>query len=323
MSAAMTKWIVAALVAVNAAAHAIAQDYPNRPIRIIQGFAPGGNADTVARILGGEVSKGLGQPMIVEARPGAGGNLGSDAVAKAAPDGYTLLLATGGHAVSGALYKSLPYSSVDGFEWISTASVISFVLVGRSDAKAQSLRELLQAARSNPGSVTYGTAGVGATQHLTGELLASMAAVKLTHVPYKGDAAAVTALLGGEIHCIIAPATTVLSHIKAGKFTALAVSGNTRWAGLPEVPTVEEGGVAGFDVRSWTGLAAPAGTPRPIVNRLNAELLRALRVPEVRGRLEQIGGEVRGSTPEEMRTHVASEVQRWSKVIREANIERQ
>jgi tripartite-type tricarboxylate transporter receptor subunit TctC len=150
-----------------------------------------------------------------------------------------------------------------------------------------------------------------------------MAEVKLLHVPYKGDAAAVTALLGGEIDFIVAPATTVLSHIKAGKFTALGVSANTRWAGLPAVPTVIEGGVEGFDVRSWTGLAAPAGTPRPIVNRLNAELLRALQVPEVRARLEQIGGEVRGSTPDETRIHVASEVQRWSKVIREANIERQ
>jgi len=322
MSTARTRWIVAAFVAVNAATVAIAQDYPIRPIKIIQGFAAGGNADAVARILGGEMSKGLGQPMIVESRPGAGGNLGADAVAKAAPDGYTLLLATGGHAVSGALYKSLPYNSVDGFEWISTSSVISFMLVGRGDAKARSLRELLQAARSSPGSVTFGTAGIGATQHLTGELLASMAGVKLTHVPYKGDAAAVTGLLGGEVNFVIAPATTVLSHIKAGRFIALGVSGNTRWAGLPEVPTVVEGGVAGFDVRSWTGMAAPAGTPRAIVNRLNAELLRALQVPDVRGKLEAIGGEVRGATPEEMRNHVASEVARWSRVIREANIQR-
>ena len=322
MSTARTRWIVAAFVAVNAATVAIAQDYPIRPIKIIQGFAAGGNADAVARILGGEMSKGLGQPMIVEAKPGAGGNLGADAVAKAAPDGYTLLLATGGHAVSGALYKSLPYNSVDGFEWISTSSVISFMLVGRGDAKARSLRELLQAARSSPGSVTFGTAGIGATQHLTGELLASMAGVKLTHVPYKGDAAAVTGLLGGEVNFVIAPATTVLSHIKAGRFIALGVSGNTRWAGLPEVPTVVEGGVAGFDVRSWTGMAAPAGTPRALVNRLHAELLRALQVPDVRGKLEAIGGEVRGATPEEMRNHVASEVARWSRVIREANIQR-
>ncbi len=318
----IAKWAVAAFVAINAIPAAIAQEYPNRPIKMIQGFAPGGNADVVARILGQEMSKGLGQPIIVEARPGAGGTLGSDAVARAAPDGYTLLLATGGHSVSGALYKSLPYNPVDSFEWISTASFISFVLVERSDAKLRTLRELLQAARAKPGSISFGSAGIGATQHLTGELLASMADVKLLHVPYKGDSAALTGLLGGEINFVVAPATATLPHVKAGKLIVLGVASSSRWQGMPDVPTVAESGVAGFEVRSWTGIGTPAGTPRPIVNRLNAEMQRVLQVPEVRSKLESIGGDVQGSTSEELRNHVAREVARWSKVIREANIQR-
>ena len=315
--------LVCALGLAAAAAGAAAQDYPNRPLKIVQGFAPGGNADTIARVLAQEMSKGLGQPIVVEARPGAGGNLAPDAVARATPDGYTLLLVTGGHAVSGALYKSLTYQTVDSFEMISTATFFPFVIIVRSDARLQSLPALLQGARAAPESITFGTAGIGATQHLTGELLASMAGVKLLHVPYRGDAAALTGLLGGETTFVIAPATAALPHIKAGKLKAVAVTGSTRWQGMPDVPTVEEGGVAGFDVRSWIGLATTAGTPRAIVDRLNAEMQRALGVPEVRARLEGFGGEVRGSTPAEMRGRVVTEVQRWARVIRDAKIQQQ
>jgi tripartite-type tricarboxylate transporter receptor subunit TctC len=303
-----------------AALGAVAQEYPNRPLRIIQGFPPGGNADVVARILAQEMSKGLGQPIVVEARPGAGGNIAAEAVAKAAPDGYTLLLVTGGHAVAGASYKSLPYHSVDSFAMISTATFFPFVIATRTDGKFQSLPALLQAAKAAPNAVTCGAAGPGVTQHLTGELLAGTAGVKFLYVPYKGDAGAVTALLGSQIDFIITPATAILPHVKSGAFKALAATGSVRWQGMPEVPTVEESGVPGFDVRSWIGLATTAGTPRPIVERLQAEVQRTLQVPEVRARLEQIGGDVRGSTPEEMRERVATEVQRWAKVIRDANI---
>lgn len=315
--------LVFALALAAAATGATAQDYPTRPLKIIQGFAPGGNADTIARVLAQEMSKGLGQPIVVEARPGAGGNLAADAVAKAAADGYTLLLVTGGHAVSGALYKSLSYQTLQSFEMISTATFFPFMVIVRSDAKVQTLPALLQAARAAPASITFGTAGVGATQHLTGELLASIAGVKFLHVPYRGDAAALTALLGGETTFVIAPATAALPHIKAGKLKAVAVTGSTRWQGMPDVPTVEEGGVAGFDVRSWIGLATTAGTPSPIVERLTAEMQRALGVPEVRAKLEGFGGEVRGSTSAEMRSRVATEVQRWARVIREAKIQQQ
>jgi tripartite-type tricarboxylate transporter receptor subunit TctC len=310
-------------LAIALSAVALAQDYPNRPIKIIQGFAPGGNADTVARILAQELAKGLGQPVIVEAKPGAGSTIAADAVAKAAPDGHTLLLVTGGHSVAGALYRTLPYHSVDSFEMISTVTFFPFLVIVRADDAATSLQGLIESARAKPESVTFGSAGIGATQHLTGELLGSAAGVKFLHVPYKGDSAALTGLLGGEIRFVVAPATAALSQIRAGRLRALATTGATRWQGMPELQTVAEGGIAGFDVRSWMGLATTAGTPRAIVARLNAEMQRTLGVAEVRKRLEDIGGEVRGSTPEEMRARVVGELQNWGRVIREANIARQ
>lgn len=315
--------LIAALAAVVLALGAQAQDYPIRPIRIIQGFAPGGNADSIARLLGQEMSKSLGQPVIVEAKPGAGGNIAAEAVAHAQPDGYTLLLAVGGHSVSGALYKALGYKSVESFEWISTATVFPFVLSVRSDSPRQTVAQLIAAAGVKPDAVSYGSAGVGSTQHLTGALLASQSGTKMLHVPYKGDAGSLAALLAGDVDFVVAPGTATLPHVKGGRLKAIAVTGVTRWQGLPDVPTVQEGGVAGFDVGSWAGLATTAGTPRAIVERLNVEVQKALQVAEVRARLESFGGEVRGSTPEEMRNRVATEVQRWSKVIADAHIQKQ
>jgi tripartite-type tricarboxylate transporter receptor subunit TctC len=303
--------------------HAVAQEFPARPLKIIQGFAPGGNADTVARILAQEMAKGLGQPVIVEAKPGAGSTIAADAVAKAAPDGYTLLLVTGGNAVVGALYKSLPYHPVDSFEMISTITFFPFLVIVRSDSAAQSVRTLLDMARAKPETVAFGSAGTGATQHLTGELLGGRAGVKFMHVPYKGDSAAITGLLGGDTQFVIAPATAALGQIRAGRLRAIAATGAVRWQGMPEVPTVAESGVADFDVRSWMGLATTAGTPQPVIARLNAEMQRTLQVPEVRSKLEEIGGDVRGSTPAEMRNRVATELKNWSEVIRQARIERQ
>jgi len=306
-----------------AATGTAAQEFPVHPLKIVQGFAAGGNADTAARVLGNEMSKSLGQPIVVETRPGAASTIAADLVAKAAPDGYTLLLVTGGHPVAGALYKSLPYNTVDSFQMISTATFFPFLVIVRGDSPAQNLRALLDAARAKPDTVTFGSAGIGATQHLTGELLGKMAKVKLVHVPYKGDTAAIAALLGNEIRFIIAPATAALGQLRAGRLRALAATGPTRWEGLPDVPTVAESGVADFDVRSWMGLATTHGAPRAIVNRLNAVMLRALQVPEVRAKFAEMGGEVRGSTPEEMRARVERELQNWSRVIHDAGIERQ
>ena len=299
---------------------ALAQAYPDRPIKIMQGFAPGGNADNIARTVGMEMSKGLGQNIVVEAQAGAGGTIAATTVAKARPDGYTLLLATGGHAVAGALFNNLAYRTVQDFEMVSTITYFPFLVVVPANSKYPNLTALLAAARANPTELSYGTAGIGSTHHLAGELLASMSKTKLLHVPFRGDSASLTALLGGEIPMIIAPPTAVLANIKAGKLKAIATTGPQRWQGLPDVPTAAEQGVAGYDVQSWAGLMAPVGTPRPVVDRLNAELQKALLVPAVKARLEEMGGEVRGSTSDEMRTMVANQTQKWIQVVNEAKI---
>ncbi len=294
--------------------------YPDRVIRISQGFAAGGNADVIARVVGNEMAKKLGQSVIVEAMAGAGGTLASGSVSRAKPDGYSLLLATGGHAVAGAIYGKLPYRTVDDFEMISTITFFPFLIVVRADSKYKSLNDVLADAKTKPGSMAYGTAGVGSTHHLAGELLGVMAKTELLHVPYRGDSASTSALLGGEIPMTIAPPTAVLQNIKAGKLRAIAVTGVQRWTPLPEVPTVAEQGVAGYDVRSWAGLMAPAGTPRPVIERLNAEVINAIKQPNVRASLEDMGGDVRGSTPEEMKSLVAGELARWSRIVSERNI---
>jgi tripartite-type tricarboxylate transporter receptor subunit TctC len=317
------KRLAAILATLVLAAGAQAQDYPNRPIRILQGFAPGGNADNIARILGAEMSKGLGQPVVVESRPGAGGNIAANAVATSSADGYTLLLAVGGHSVSGALYKSLPYRTVEDFAWISTATVFPFLISVNAGKGPKTLGEMVQMAKSSSQRVTFGSAGVGSTQHLIGELLASVTGSSMVHVAYKGDSASLTGLLGGETTFVVAPATAVLPLAQGGRLRVLGVTHSARWKGMPDVPTVEEAaGIPEFDVGSWAGLAAAAGTPQSIVMRLHSELQKTLQMPEVRTRLEGFGGEVRGSTPEEMRARITREVARWSKVIDEAKIER-
>ena len=300
-----------------------AQTYPERPIKILQGFAPGGNADAIARAVGLEMGKGLGQNLVVEAQAGAGGTIAATSVARAKPDGYTLLLATGGHAVAGALYNNLAYRTVQDFEMVSTITYFPFLVVVPANSKFASLSALLATAKANPEQISYGTAGIGSTHHLAGELLASMSKSQLLHVPYKGDSASLTALLAGDIPMIIAPPTAVMANIKAGKLRALATTGPQRWPGLPDVPTVADQGVTGYDVRSWAGLMAPAGTPRAVIERLNAEVQKALPVSAVKARLEDMGGEVRGSTPEEMKTMVASQTQKWIQVVTDAKIPKQ
>lgn len=299
-----------------------AQAWPSRPIRVLQGFAAGGNADTIARLVGGEMARSLGQPFVVEALAGAGGTLASGAAARAAPDGYTLLLATGGHAVAGALYEKLPYQTVDSFRMVSTITYFPFLVVAQAESRHRSLADAIAAARAAPGSVAYGTAGIGSTHHLAGELLASLAGVNLLHVPYRGDSASIVALLGGEIPIVIAPPTAVLGQLKAGKLRALAVTGPQRWHGMPDVPTVVEQGVPGFDVRSWAGWMLPAGTPQAVVDRLHAETQAALALPAVKARLEEMGGEARGSTPQEMTAMVGAELARWTRVVADAKIPR-
>ncbi len=301
---------------------ALAQAWPDRPIRAVQGFAAGGNADAIARLVGVEMSKGLGQPIVVEAVTGAGGTLGSAAVARAAPDGHTILLATGGHVVAGALYEKLPYHTINSFQPVSTITFFPFLLVVPAASRYRTLSELLAAARAEPGKIAYGTAGIGSTHHLVGELLAKMAGVQMLHVPFRGDAGSVTSLLGGEIPVVIAPPTAVLGQVRAGRMRVLAVTGPQRWSAMPDVPTVAEQGVAGYDVRSWAGWLAPAGTPMAIVDRLNAETRKAVQDPAVKARLEELGGEARASSPQEMQAMITSELQKWTQVVTESRIPR-
>ena len=299
------------------------QTYPDKPIRIYQGFAAGGNADTIARVVSAEMSKTLGQPFVVEAQAGAGGTIAASSVARAKPDGYTLLLATGGHAVAGALYNRLNYQTVSDFQMVSTVTFFPFLIVVRVDSPYRSLSDLLKAAHADARSISYGTAGIGSTHHLAGELLVKSARADMLHVPYRGDAASVTALIGGEVPFIIAPPTAVMPNIKAGRLRAVATTGAQRWSLMPDLPTVAEQGVPGYDVTSWAGLMAPAGTQRPIVDQLQAAVLKALKAPEVRARLEDMGGEARGSTPEEMKAMVGDELKKWTVVVNDAHIPKQ
>lgn len=303
--------------------HGHAQDYPNRSIKVVVGFPPGGGTDTAARVVSQEMSKGLGQTMVVENRPGAAGTLGAAEVARSAPDGYTLLVTPGGHPIYGAMFKSLPFDTVKSFEWVSNIVTIPFFLVVPANSEFRSLSDIIAKAKAAPGTVTFGSAGPGSTHHLGLELLAVRAGAKFLHVPYRGDAPVVTALLASEVQFGLATPTLAAEHIKAGKLRALAIAGNTRSASLPDVPTVEQAlGISNYDVRSWFALAGPAGMQKPVVERLNAELRKAVAVPEVRARLAVLGELVPG-TPQEMRDRVARELAVWTKTVDDAGIPKQ
>jgi tripartite-type tricarboxylate transporter receptor subunit TctC len=252
---------------------------------------------------------------------GASGVIASEAIAKAEPDGYTLGMFTGAHTTLPALGKKLPYDTVDSFQPVTSIVFYAFVVAVRADHPAKSMRQLIELAKASPGKLNYGSAGSGATSHLAGELLKLQGGVDLVHVPYKGDAGSMTALLGGEIQVSIATTVGIVPRIQAGTVRALAITSPTRWKGLPEVPTLAESGLQGFDARTWAGVMGPKGMPRPVVDRLNGEIQRIIAQPEIRTRLEAIvGGEVRGSAPEEMRGMLQEQVARWTKVVRDARI---
>lgn len=301
-----------------------AQPYPDRPMRLLHGFAAGGNADAVARILATELGRSLGQQMLVEPKPGAGGTIAASTVATAKPDGYTLLLATGGHAISGVLYDKLPYDTARSFQALAPLTSFPFLIVSHAGSGAASLPELLQTAKTRGRPLTFGSAGVGTGQHMTGELLAQRAGTAMTHVPYRGESAAVTAVLGGEVDCVVVAPTAAIAHIKAGKLRALAATGSQRWPGLPEVKTVAEQGLAGFEVRSWTGLLAPASTPRPLVERLHGAVQLALKDEAVRTRLVEVtGGDVLTGTPQDLQTLIESDLKRWAQLVKDARIQKE
>jgi tripartite-type tricarboxylate transporter receptor subunit TctC len=305
-----------------ALAHASAGDYPTRPIRFLQGFAPGGNADVIARVLGEELSKALGQPVVPEARTGAGGNLAADAAAKAPPDGHTIALLMTGHLISAALYKSPLFDPVNDLQYISTVADFPFFFVVRADSKYWSMADIAAAAKTADRAVSYGTAGVGTGQHLTGELLATSIGAKLLHVPFRGDTAALTGLMSGDVDFIIAPAPAISGNVEAGTLRALATSRATRWEQWPDVPAVAET-VPGFEVQGWSGVATTRGVPQPAVARLNAEFRKILAMPHIVRRLAELGSTARSSSPEEMADEVKAQLARWNKVVAAAGIARQ
>jgi tripartite-type tricarboxylate transporter receptor subunit TctC len=311
------------LLVLMAAMGAPAQDgYPNRSILLVQGFGAGGNGDTIARIVAEPLPTRLGQPVVVEGRTGAGGNNASAFVARAAPDGHTLILFTGGHAVSAALYKSLSFDPIDDFQMLSTVGFAAFVIAVRKDSPITSLQSLIAAAKADPGKLTFSSVGVGSTQHLAGELLSSLAGIKLTHVPYRGGNAPMTDLLGGRIDVMIDTITIVKPLIDGGTVRALAVTSSKPWWSLPGIAPVADT-VPGYDVQTWFGVAAPKGLPEPITRRLNADLVAVLQLPATRDRLQAIGLDVRSSSPEGMRSHIAAEIAKWKKVVSEAQIAQQ
>lgn len=323
----MERWVLAFVLATAgmfAASPLAADDYPSRPVRFLQGFAPGGNADVVTRVLGEELAKGLGQPVISESRPGAGGNLASDQAAKAPPDGHTIVLLTTAHVISAALYKSLAFDPVADFAFISTVADFPFFFVVNAKSRFKTIAEFASAARAAPSAVTFATAGIGTGQHMAGELFGITIGAKMLHVPHRGDSAAVTALLlSGDVDLVIAPGTAILSHIEAGTFRALATSTSRRWPNLPNVPTVAETIAPGYGVMAWMSVATPRGVPRPIVERLNTETRRAIAASSVDKRLRDLGAFPAASTPEAVTELTKAEIARWNRVIDTAGIARQ
>ncbi len=311
--------LIGAMFAFDAA---IAQDYPTRPIRFLQGFAPGGNADTISRVLAEEMTKTFKAGFINEAKTGAGGNIASDAVAKADPDGYSIVLFTTGHVISPALNKSLGFDPVEDFSFVSTVSEFPFFVVVGADSRFKTIDDLVKAAREKPGTLTVGTAGVGTGQHMCSELFAVSFKTKFVHVPFRGDAGAVTALLGGNVDFIVAPGTAIFGQIESGKFRALAVSGKQRWPSMPNVPTIAESGAPGFEVLAWTGVATTKGVSKPIVDKLNAEVRRAIAVPLVADKLKGLGSVPVSSTPAEVTEKVRSQVKLWKEVAEKAGLEK-
>ena len=313
--------ICSALAALGLAGTAAAQGqaWPAKPIRLVVPFAAGGPADAIGRIAGTGM-RGLGQPVVIDNRVGAGGMVGADLVAKAAPDGYTLLLCNIGDAMAMSLYKSIPYNFERDFAHVTLLASSPFMIVVHPSVQANTMQEFLALARAKPGTLSYGSAGNGVSSHLSGEALALAANIKLLHVPYKGQAPALTDLLGGQIAFMFANPVTTLGQVREGKLRGLAVTSPKRLAIAPNVPTVAESGVPGYEAETWFGISAPAGTPEPIVARLASELAKVMNGAEVRPGLESQGAIIVANTPAEFNKRIAADVAYWRKVITTAKI---
>ena len=290
--------------------------YPVKPLRLIVPYPPGGGTDTLARLLVQKLSEALGQQVVLDNRPGAGANIGVEAAAKSPPDGYTLLLATIANAISASLYSKLNYDLVKDFSSVTLLATTPHMLVVHPSVPARSVKEFVALATARPQQLAYSSSGSGTPSHLAGELFASMTGVRLVHVPYKGGGPSVIALLSGEVSVGFATMPSVIPHVKAGKLRALAVTTAQRSPSFPQLPTISEAGVPGYDAGSWYGLLVPAGTPKEVVARLNAETVKLLKLPEVKERLDSAGFEVLVSTPEEYAAFTRNEIEKWAKVVK-------
>ncbi len=300
---------------------AAADEYPNRPVKIVVPFAPGGSTDVVARILADKLGAELKQTFIVDNRAGASGNIGADAVAKAQADGYTLLMGTTGVlSINAHLYKDMPFDPAKDLAPVAYTSLITNILVVNPGVPARNVAELIALAKGKPGSLTFASSGAGSSTHLSGELFKSLAGVDILHVPYRGSSQALIDLIAGQVTMLFDNAPSSLPFVEQGKLRALAVTSTRRLPNLPDVPTLDETGVRGYESLSWSGLVAPAATPRPVIDRLNAAVGRVLKMEDVKQRFATMGVEAVGGTPEQFAAHIRAESEKWGRLIKTANI---
>jgi len=314
------------IVALLASTTAIAQPaaYPTKPIRIVVAYTPAGATDILARTIGQKLTEAWGQAVIIDNRPGANGNIGTEYAAKATPDGYTLLMVTAGtHGINPGLYRKLGFDAVKDFAPVSLVAMVPNVFVVNNAVPTKDLKEFIAYAKANQGKLNYGSPGNGSTAHLSMELFKSMTGIQMVHVPYKGSAGVLADLIGGQIVVTMDNMPPYVPQVKAGKIRALAVSPARRSPALPDVPTVAEAGVPGYDSGAWFGLVAPANTPKDLVAKLSRETARILKLPDVSARLADLGAESVGGTPEQFSAHIKAEIAKWAKVIRDANVELQ
>ena len=297
-----------------------AQPYPSRPARILAGFSPGGATDIMARIVAQKLTDSFQQQVVVENRPGANGNIAAEITARAPPDGYTLLMAANGFTINASLYKNLPYNPVKDFSPITLCALIPNILVVHPSLPTKSVRELIALARAKPDQLTHGSSGTGSPGHLAGEVFKLMASVRFIHIAYKGSSQAVVDLLGGHVQMVFPTIPVAMPHVRTGKLRALGVTSIKRSSSLPEIATLDEAGVRGYEVVGWYGVLAPAGVPNDIIARLNSEIVRALRSPDLQERLMRDGAEPIGNTPAEFRAYIEADVVKWSKVIAAAGL---
>ena len=316
-----TRWLAALAVALAAATPSFAQDWPNRPIKMLVGFAPGGGTDVVARLIAQKLTESLGQPVIVENRAGATGTIAAEAVARATPDGYTILMGhVNSNAIAPMLFKKLAYDAVTDFQPVTYVGYVPNILVVHPSVTAKTVPELITELKASPGKMSYASSGVGSTQHLAGEMFQLLTGTKMVHIPYKGSGQAITDLIAGQVQMNFDTMPPVLPHIQSGRIRALAISTPARLPQLPDLPTFVESGITGFDVTNWYGVFAPAKVPKDIINRLSAEINKAMQDPATRTKLVEIGTQLGGGTPVEFEAFLKSELTKYGKLGKDAKI---